>query len=515
MKTLTFLLLASVLSLRAAQQTPAQQIPANTTIERLDLKGIDESRLSAELRADLQRVVGQVYNAQAIEALTQDIQVELPEYVAAATTQPGSQPDRVRVVLLVARIADSDELKNNINSRYIVDAIQFEGTKLKLSDDLNAELQKMVGANVDSAQLSKLAESIRSENGGSNLYVDWKLRRSSAPQHVNVVFEARKARNTLSFNVLKGTYHSRQGFGGQIFGMNYTYTPLGTLSFSMFNSADELIERYAGYRAGYTIGTSPRYRFTINYSSFRSQWKTNTLVADEQSPQSPGLYRLRDTLSGQFNFSHPLTARSLLGAYAKIEFSELQMQSPMMGFQKSNVLRGSINYNYSSQTDLASQELKWSYEGSSGTGAIDSDFIFARHEGKFDYRYSWKHHSVQFNFQAGKITGNAPMNERFSLGNSKTLRGWNKYEINPLGGDRMLYASGGYRYKVITGFYDVGSVWDAPESNVVRHSVGFRLGKARCRNVLILPHPDCFSVTVGFPINGGNAKPSFILGMGF
>jgi hypothetical protein len=300
--------------------------------------------------------------------------------------------------------------------------------------------------------------------------------------------------------------------------MNYTYTPLGTLSFAMFNSADELVERYAGYRAGYgwTVATDgPRFNFLLNYSSFRAQWKTNTLEADRLSPQSPGLYRLRDTLSGQMTSSGPLNAHTLLSANAKIEFTELQMQSPTMGFQKSNVLRGSINYSYSSRTDLESHNLNWSYEGSSGTGAIDSDFIFARHEGKFDYIYSWKHHAVQFNFQAGKITGNAPMNERFSIGNSKTLRGWNKYEINPLGGDRMLYGSGGYRYKVITGFYDVGSVWDAPESNVIRHSVGVRLAKARCRYVLILPHPDCFSVTVGFPINGGNAKPSFILGMGF
>ena len=509
MKKTFLLLLAAVAQLSAVAQVPP-------VIERVDISGIDDSRLSAEVRADIQKLVGQVYSAQAIEALTQDIQVELPEYVAAASTQPGSQPDRVRVVVLVAKISDNAALSNNINERYIVDAIQFEGERARISDDLNAQLQSMVGANVNSAQLGDFARRIEQDNSNSNIYVSWKLQRSAAPQHVNVVYEVRRARSTFAFNIAKGTYHSRQGFGGQIFGLTYTYTPVGTLSFAAFNSADEFIERYAGYRAGYSFGTnSPRLRFTVNYSSFRAQWKTNTLEADRISPQSPGLYRLRDTLSGQLSFRHPLSPRALLGASAQVDFTELQMQTPTTGFQKSNVARGSITYNYSTPTGLESQEFRMSYDGAAGTAAIDSDFIFARHEAKFDYRYSYRVHSIELAFQAGKITGNAPMIERFSIGNAMTLRGWNKYEINPLGGDRMIYGSAAYRYKIIAGFYDVGSVWDAPESNVIRQSVGFRLGKARCRNFLFVPHPDCFSLTVGFPIHGGNAKPSFILGMGF
>jgi outer membrane translocation and assembly module TamA len=420
----------------------------------------------------------------------------------------------VRLVLLVAKIADNDALRNNINSRYIVDAIEFEGIQIRISDDLNMEFQKLVGQNVDSVQLTKLTERLQREN--FSVVVSWKLRRSSQPQHVNVVYEARKAKSTLTFNVLRGTYHSRQGFGGQIFGMQYRYTPVGTLSFSMWNSADEYIERYAGYRAGYSIGTDPlRLRFSVEYSSFRSQWKTNTLEADRLSPQSPGLYRLRDTLSGQVSMGHPITAFMLISGSARVDFTELQMQSPTVGFQKSNALRGSLNSSYIRRTDQERLDWKWSYEGVAGTAAIDSDFIFSRHETKLDFNYTRQSHSIMGNFQAGRIGGKAPMHERFSIGNAKTLRGWNKYEINPLGGDRMVYGSVSYRFKIITAFYDVGSVWEVHEESIVRQSVGFRLGKERCMNVLILPHPACFSATVGFPINGGNASPSFILGMGF
>ena len=79
----------------------------------------------------------------------------------------------------------------------------------------------------------------------------------------------------------------------------------------------------------------------------------------------------------------------------------------------------------------------------------------------------------------------------------------------------MVYGSVGYTYKIITGFYDVGSVWDYEQPRIVRQSVGLRLGKARCRNILI-PHPAYASrLRSAFPINGGKARPSFILGMGF
>jgi Omp85 superfamily domain len=514
MKKLFCLLVFAIPSVSVFGQQAAPIVPPNATIEHVELSGLDENKLSPELRADIQKLNGQPYNSQAIDALTQDIQVEFPDYVAAATTQPGSQPDRVRLVVIIAKIADNDALRNNINSRYIIDAIQFEGVQLRISDELNTELQNMVGQSVDSDQLNKLGERIGRDN--SSVTVIWKLRRSSEPQHVNVVYEARKARSTLNLNIARGTYHSRQGFGGQIFGLRYTYTPLGTVSFSMWNSADEFIERYAGYRTGYSVGTDVlRLRFSVDYSSFRAQWKTNTLEADRISSQSPGLYRLRDTLSGEVSMGHPISAFMLIRATARVEFTELQMQTPTLGFQKSNALRGSINSSYIRGAATERLEWRWSYEGVAGTAAIDSDFIYSRHEIKSDFSYRRRSHSIFGNFQTGRIGGKAPMYERFSIGNARTLRGWNKYEINPLGGDRMVYGSVGYQYRIITGFYDVGSVWEAHQESIVRQSVGFRLGQERCKNVLILPHPACFSMTVGFPIHGEGASPSFILGMGF
>src|SRR5688572_2633560 len=301
MKTLLLLIVALFVALLFA--TPALSALRQTpqTIESVQLTGLDESRLSAELRADIQKLAGQPYNAQAIEALTQDIQVELPDYIAAASSQPGTQPDRVRVVVLVAKISESDALSSNINSRYIVDAIEFEGRKVRISDGLNAELQNMVGSNVNSAELNRLSQEIKRENRQYDLIITWKLRRSAQPQHVNVVYEIERVTNTLHFRVLNGTYHSRQGFSGNpFFGLTYANVPVGTFTFDMVNSAEEFIERYSGYRVGYGRRGRPL-SFGITYSSLRTQWKTNTLEADGQSALSPGLYRLRDTLSGRIN----------------------------------------------------------------------------------------------------------------------------------------------------------------------------------------------------------------------
>ena len=61
-------------------------------------------------------------------------------------------------------------------------------------------------------------------------------------------------------------------------------------------------------------------------------------------------------------------------------------------------------------------------------------------------RYDQGRHHVEATGMAGGITGHAPLFERFTLGDSRTLRGWDKYDIAPAGGDRMFHSSVEYRY---------------------------------------------------------------------
>jgi outer membrane protein assembly factor BamA len=104
---------------------------------------------------------------------------------------------------------------------------------------------------------------------------------------------------------------------------------------------------------------------------------------------------------------------------------------------------------------------------------------------------------------AGGITGTPPLFERFSLGDSTTLRGWDKYEIAPAGGTRVVHSSVEYGFRGIAVFLDVGSVWDEATERKVRVStgLGFRAGPA--------------FFTLGFPLNTDNLRTVVSLGIRF
>ena len=102
---------------------------------------------------------------------------------------------------------------------------------------------------------------------------------------------------------------------------------------------------------------------------------------------------------------------------------------------------------------------------------------------------------------AGGMTGQAPLFERFTLGDSRTLRGWNKYDIAPLGGDRLIYSSVEYRYRGLTLFFDAGSVWDTADQRRFRVSTGFGL------------HAGPAFVVVGFPLNTDHVTAITALGL--
>ena len=67
--------------------------------------------------------------------------------------------------------------------------------------------------------------------------------------------------------------------------------------------------------------------------------------------------------------------------------------------------------------------------------------------------------------------------------------GWDKYDIAPVGGDRVVYSSVEYRYTGLALFLDVGSVWDANTERRVRVSTGFGF------------HAGPAFLVVGFPLN--------------
>ncbi len=111
---------------------------------------------------------------------------------------------------------------------------------------------------------------------------------------------------------------------------------------------------------------------------------------------------------------------------------------------------------------------------------------------------------------AGAIYGQAPLFERFSIGDSTLLRGWNKYDLDPLGGNRMAYGSVTYGYRMMRVFYDTGSVWYQGKALEVKQSAG--IGVSSGLGVL---EKGAFLVALAFPIRQGQVTPGLSAGMNF
>jgi outer membrane translocation and assembly module TamA len=136
-----------------------------------------------------------------------------------------------------------------------------------------------------------------------------------------------------------------------------------------------------------------------------------------------------------------------------------------------------------------------------GSRTLESDLAYTRYLGQGWYRYGRGRHSVVVSGMAGSLTGDAPLFERFSLGNSITLRGWDKYDVAPLGGERMVYSSLEYQYRGLGLFLDSGSVWDRDTERRFRVATGISFN----------PGPLFF--TVGFPLNADNVSAVFTMGI--
>jgi outer membrane translocation and assembly module TamA len=165
--------------------------------------------------------------------------------------------------------------------------------------------------------------------------------------------------------------------------------------------------------------------------------------------------------------------------------------------QMANVAIGSVRYRQSWGRE---QHLGGAITLRAGTGSLQSDFRYDRYLGEADYSVRRGDHRLIVSGMAGRIDGRAPLFERFSLGDSRTLRGWDKYDIAPAGGDRMFHTSVEYRIHEVQLFVDAGSVWDAGFERRVRFSTGAGF----------TPGPLFF--TLGFPLNTDEFRAVFTMG---
>ena len=432
----------------------------------------------------------------------------------------------MKLVLLAALAAipsllfggtDSPQLSElNINSRYTVESIDFAGQKLyRLSDNLVESMQRLVGQKLNVEALNRLARQMTDELRARA--VRFSIQRGMEPAHVRVLFDVDKPDVGFDFAVAQFAYTSREGLTGAgqasaLFGAN-------TLSFTAITDGDDLVERYSGIRARYerrALGTD-RVRVAFEFDAFKELYNGATQAMEQSlGPQmvsslGAGTYRSRLNVepSATFVLSKPLTLTVGM-SFETLGQTATGVAGPALTQAANSLLSNVRLRRHWGEAGSVQQDLEAGYRLRAGLRSIGSDFAYSRHLVDARYRFRRQAQSVDVAVMAGVIYGQAPLFERFVLGTGTTLRGWDKYELDPLGGNRVAYASVTYGYHIMRVFYDTGSIWDSGRRHDEKHSVGVGVTTG-----LGLFGKDALLLAVACPIQQGRVVPVFIAGMNF
>ncbi len=385
----------------------------------------------------------------------------------------------------------------NVNSQYTVESVEVpREVESGISRGLRQDLERLIGQKFNPIALDDVARRMRDELNVRTVVP--RLLRGNSPDHVKIVLDVAGKRVDLS--VPKFLYDSSQGLNGAVEGT----VIVGDSRFTagLVSNGDELVERYSGIRFRYEDGKlgTDRVRLRFEFDSYHEQWNRSSLKAIGQDDGVPGLYRSRQNFEPVVTIAlaKPLTVSFGAG------FQRFDPELPGAHAQSANAAITAVHYERQFEGGLADeQDIEAGYSLRAVTQALDSNYGYTRHRWEVRYSITSGRQSLTDDAVAGLITGNAPLFERFQVGTSTMLRGWNKWEIDPLGGSRVVHNSVEYRYGLFEAFYDAGAIWDSGEDVVMRHSLGVGLRK------------NAFQVAMAFPVKGGRASPVFMVGMNY
>ncbi len=411
--------------------------------------------------------------------------------------------------LLFGGTQDSDA---NVNTRYTVDAVSIFGKDWKttflenhvdqaeqtqkLSGKLKADLADLIGHKLNPGVLDLLAQRIKREL--SARAVTHRLLRSDTFEHVRVEFEVTPARGGVDLDVTQFSYNSRYGWSGTGeagFNVQQNYFLFGLVS-----NGDTLDERNAGIIASYEnrrVG-SDRLAFRFQFESYHDMWNAATL--DELqggSRVTSDAYRSRQNFQPAFTITLAKPLSLELGA----SIEQFESELPGVPMEAANALFTTLRYHRQLEGVENQQDVDASYGMRVAARTLASDFSYARHSVRVRYHIQHGKHSLTDEFWGGLVDGRAPLDDRFVLGTNTYLRGWDKYEVDPIGGNRVVSNSVDYRYGRFLAFYDTGAIWDEGQAAPIRHSVGVGL------------RASILSLAVAFPLRGGHVEPMFLMGL--
>jgi predicted outer membrane protein len=501
MKTLPVLILLLALPLAAAQAQETEP-PDGTRISSALVSGLDLDRLSSGLREEIEKLTGTSVNRQALRDLAARIETEHPRYILAVRISQA--PDGgARVVFVAARMPD-EQREANINDRYTVEDVEIKGVpERNLSQALRDDLHALAGRPLDSDEADRLETRLKDALPGYE--VSRRSVKGSQPGRIKLIFVANQAEwsRWLRFEPVTAdaVFHSEQGWGANLplsmSGRDFNVTPMIAI-----DDGDELIEEFSGFgiRAESRKLVTDRLGALFEWSTYDQTWRNPTLAAQALDPRIPPPYRNRMSVTPLLKFA--VTSQVSVGGGVRItELDPLVEPGPS---QMANAAIGWVSFSERSRPDSTyRQDFEAAFTVRAGTRTLESDLMYERYLGQANYLFRRGKQLVLASGMAGGISGEAPLFERFSLGDTRTLRGWDKYDIAPAGGNRVFHASFEYRYLGLGMFVDAGSVWDDGVDLKMRVSTG----------VTFNPGPVFF--TVAFPVNTDEFRAMFMMGLRF
>ncbi len=398
-----------------------------------------------------------------------------------------------------ARVAAFGQQQDtNVNSRFEVESVTLSGiSESKVSKALRDDMQKLVGEKYNETAANDLANRLKKELHDRSVTV--KVKRGDQAEHVKVIFVVEQiSYKRFEIPIPPVVYHTKEGFSGTL------EIPIkihhSVFTFGMVNDSDTLLERNAGFRFRFEqrkVGTE-MLQLRLDFDTYHQTFNPATEAALVENPDVPGIYRWRQDFASSLALIPHRDVKLSFGA----SFQQFQTQYPETHTETAYAATANLQYRHRVQSKNGiRQDIRADYGLRSATRVLDSDFVYTRHFGTADYRFTLHKHSFGAHFRGGIIAGTAPLFERFSLGNSFTLRGWNKFDVAPLGGSRVLHGSLDYRYRPFEIFYDFGAVWDQGQTAHVRHGLGFGLVTR-----------DGFFASLAFPVRLHDVAPVFMIG---
>jgi hypothetical protein len=401
--------------------------------------------------------------------------------------------------LLASGTQDSE---TNVNSRYTVETVVVSGEGWstspavdrdhKISSGLRKEIAALVGEKLNPARLDDLAKRLRKELRART--VEHRVLRGKSPEYVQVVFRVEVPPTRFDASVPKFLYQGEQGWSGAVEG-TATVNNNGFTA-GLVSDGDELVERYTGVVARYESQplAGDRARLRFEFASYHELWNPSAVAATDTSQ----LYRTRQEFQPVLSVR---VARPLEVSFGA-SFQSLGQEVPGAPPLAANAIVAGARYHQELEGSLE-QSVDADYDLRAGSHALASDFAYSRHRWEFRYRLTHGKQELVDDGWGGVLLGQAPLFERFVLGNSTSLRGWNKFDLDPLGGNRVVHDTVEYHYGVFQVFCDTGAIWDSGQGAVVRSSVGAGLRQG------------VFSLAVAFPLRNGRMDPVFMVGMNY